>query len=165
MVDAVLNSLLEYENIQEEKSANLLEFSGQQSLKLSVNIWNQFVSIKITEEIFTVSLLIFDSVKLLVLRCEQQIRIVQIFYICILTVSQFTKNRELKQLYRDVPLLCRTFVLCFSGKIYNKFFLSRTSFLNNFASCRPVETPVKVVRVKDCTSAFRAVVLGNTYEQ
>ena len=90
-------------------------------------------------------MLIFDSVKLLVLRCEQQIRIVQISYICILTVSQFTRSRELKQLYRDVPLLCRTVVLCFFRQNLQEVFLSRTSFLNNFASCRPVETPVKVV--------------------
>ena len=35
--------------------------------------------------------------------CDQLIRIVQISNICVLTLSQFTQSRELKQPYRDVP--------------------------------------------------------------
>ena len=106
-------------------------------MKVLVNILNQFASIKITEEIFTGNLAIFDSVKLLVLCCDQQIRAVQISYICVLTVrSQYTQSRELKQAYRDVPLKTvsklRGVMLkscsVFSSQNSQEITLSRTSF-------------------------------------
>ena len=50
---------------------------------------NHLVSIKITQDTFT--------------GCDQLIKTVQIFYICVLTVSQFTQSLELKQPYRDSP--------------------------------------------------------------
>ena len=109
---------------------------------------------KITEEIFGEDLPIFDSVIFLVF-CDHQIRTVQISYICVLKVSQFTQSRELKQPYRYVPLKpvrkhrgammnsCSVFSLQNSQGIT----LSRTSFLINYPSCRPA-TFLKRLRLR-----------------
>ena len=141
-------------------------------MKLLETIWNQFVSTKITEEIFTGNFPIFHGIKHLVLCCDQQIKAVQISYICVLTASQFTQNRELKQPYRDVPLKAvgkprgvplNSYSVFFSQNS-QEFTSSRTSFLMICIYLRPLlqkyhNTTILHVGTNNCVNESSRVVV------
>ena len=136
ILDTDLNMLiqtLEYENIQDEKIG---KFSRSfRSIILEI-VCKYLKSIRFHKDYRRDFYRKFADLSQGKISCEKQTRTVQISYSCVLTVSQFTQNRELKQPYRDVPLnavrkasgVPLNDCSVFSRQIHKNFPLPKTNF-------------------------------------